>query len=98
MKNFMSNLKMNTREYLFLYHLLQVSEFKKLEARKDEIQELKLLCQDVVFVEIDKTQFNDTYTNFLVLLNYYLTRITVKTFSLISDIAYISQMSQDFSV
>lgn len=37
MNNFMSNLNMNTREDLFLYHLSQASEFKQLEARKDEI-------------------------------------------------------------
>ena len=91
MNNFMSNLNMNTREDLFLYHLSQASEFKQLEARKDEIQELKLLCQDVVFVEIDKTQFNEAHTKVLVLLECYLRRITVKTFSLISDMAYVAQ-------
>lgn len=74
-----------------MYHLSQACEFKQLEARREEYEELKLLCQDVTFVEIDKACFNEAHTKVLVLLECYLRRIPVKTFSLISDMAYVAQ-------
>lgn len=90
MSYFMANLKAQIRESLFLYHLSQASEFKQLEARKEEHEELKYLCQDVTFVEIDKACFNEAHTKVLVLLECYLRKIPVKTFSLISDMAYVA--------
>lgn len=36
MSYFMANLKPNTREDMILYHLSQASEFKQLDARKEE--------------------------------------------------------------
>ena len=41
MSYFMANLTPNTREEMILYHLAQASEFKQLEARKEEHAELK---------------------------------------------------------
>lgn len=91
MSYFMSNLHAQQREALFLYHLAQASEFTQLEARKDELDELKHLCQDMKFVEIDKASYNEAHTKVLVLLECYLRKIPVKTFSLISDMAYVAQ-------
>jgi hypothetical protein len=45
----------------------------------------------VQFVDIDKKCFNEAHTKVLVLLECYLRRITVKSFSLISDMAYVAQ-------
>jgi replicative superfamily II helicase len=91
MSYFMSNLNAYTKQIQFLYHLAQASEFKQLEARKEEHEELKYLCQDVQFVEIDRACFNEAHTKVLVLLECYLRKIPVKTFSLISDMAYVAQ-------
>ena len=91
MSYFMANLKANIREAIFLYHLAQASEFKQLDARKEEQEELKYLCQNVKFVEIDKACFNEAHTKVLILLECYLMKIPVKTFSLISDMAYVAQ-------
>ena len=41
MSYFMSNLRPNTREEMLLYHLAQATEFKQLDARKEEHNELK---------------------------------------------------------
>lgn len=90
MSYFMSNFQPEQREPIFLYHLSQASEFKQLEARKDELEELKYLCNDVKFVEIDKEIYHEAHTKVLVLLECYLRKRTVKTFSLISDMAYIA--------
>ena len=90
MSYFMSNFSATQGEALFLYHLAQASEFKQLEARKDEEQELKTLCGLMKYVEIDKSCFNEAHTKVLVLLECYLRKITVKTFSLISDMAYVA--------
>lgn len=62
-----------------------------MEARKDEYEELKYLCNDMTFVEIEKTSFNEAHTKVLVLLECYLRKIPVKAFSLISDMAYVAQ-------
>ena len=75
MSYFMSNLNGYTNQTQFLYHLAQASEFKQLEARKEEHEEMKYLCQDVQFVEIDKTCFNEAHTKVLVLLECYLRKI-----------------------
>lgn len=42
-------------------------------------------------MEIDKACFNEAHTKVLVLLECYLRKIPVKTFSLISDMAYVAQ-------
>jgi preprotein translocase subunit Sec63 len=47
MSYFMSNLTAYTSQTQFLYHLAQASEFKQLEARKDEHEELKYLVQGI---------------------------------------------------
>lgn len=62
MSYFMENLKPTIREETFLYHLSNASEFKQLEARKEEYEELKYLCNDIKFVEIDKASFNEAQT------------------------------------
>ena len=91
MSYFMENLKPHTSDEYFLYHLAHADEFKQLEARKEEFEELKLLMNDIRYVTVDKTCFNESYTKVLVLLECYLRRINIRTFSLISDTAYIVQ-------
>jgi replicative superfamily II helicase len=91
MSYFTANLTAYTNQSQFLYHLAQASEFKQLEARKDEHEELKYLVQDIKFVDIDKQSFNEAHTKVLVLLECYLRKITIKSFSLISDMAYVAQ-------
>lgn len=93
MSYFMENLKPNTNEDYFLYHLAQADEFKQLEARKEEYEELKLLMNDIRYVTIDKTCMNESYTKVLVLFEAYLRRLNIRTFSLISDTCYIVQNS-----
>ena len=41
MASFMSNLKPHTQEVMLLFHLAQATEFKQLEARKEEYEEMK---------------------------------------------------------
>ena len=62
MSYFMSNLKPNTREEMLLYHLAQASEFKQLDARKEEHNELKQLVAECQYVEVDKGTFNEAHT------------------------------------
>jgi replicative superfamily II helicase len=90
MSYFMANLNQYTNEQQFLYHLAQASEFKQLEARKDEHEELKYLVQDIQFVDVDKNCFNEAFTKVLVLLECYLRKKVIKSFSLISDMAYVA--------
>ena len=45
MSYFMSNLNAYTKQIQFLYHLAQASEFKQLEARKEEHEELKYISK-----------------------------------------------------
>lgn len=54
MEHFMANLKPTTREPMLLYHLAQATEFKQLEARKEEYEELKILVAESRYVEVDK--------------------------------------------
>ena len=89
----MDNLKPHTSEEMLLYHLAHADEFKQLEARKEEHDELKLLMNDIRYMTVDKTCFNESYTKVLVLFEAYLRRLNLKTFSLISDTAYIVQNS-----
>ena len=93
MSYFMTNLMPHTGDELFLYHLAHADEFKQLEARKEEYEELKLLMNDIRYVQVDKTCFNESHTKVLVLLEAYLRKFNLKTFSLISDMAYIVQNS-----
>lgn len=72
MSYFMANLTANQRESTFLYHLSHANEFKQLEARKEELTEMKNLCEEMKFVEINKTCYNEAYTKVLVLLECYL--------------------------
>jgi len=46
---------------------------------------------DIRYVEVDKTCFNESYTKVLVLFEAYLRQINIRTFSLIADMAYIVQ-------
>ena len=46
----MENLKAHTSEEMFLYHLAHADEFKQLDARKEEFEELKLLMNDIRYV------------------------------------------------
>ena len=89
MSYFMSNLRPNTREEMLLYHLAQASEFKQLEARKEEHNELKQLVAECQYVEVDKAAFNEAHTKVLVLFEAYLKGRALKTPSLISDMAYV---------
>jgi replicative superfamily II helicase len=89
MSYFMENLKAHTSEEYLLYHLAHADEFEQLEARKEEYDELKLLMNDIRYVMVDKTCFNEAYTKVLVLFEMYLRGVNLKTFSLISDMAYI---------
>lgn len=41
MATFMANLKASTREHMILFHMAQASEFKQLDARKEEFEEMK---------------------------------------------------------
>lgn len=87
----MENLKPNTREEMFMYHMAHASEFKQLEARKEEHVELQYLINDIRYFEVDKASFNESHTKVLMLFECYLRNIQLKTFSLISDMAYIVQ-------
>jgi hypothetical protein len=44
-------------------------------------------------VDVDKTAFNESHTKVLILLECYLRNLSLRTFSLISDMAYIVQNS-----
>jgi preprotein translocase subunit Sec63 len=46
MSYFMENLKPTIRDELLLFHLANASEFKQLDARKEEYEELKYLAGD----------------------------------------------------
>jgi replicative superfamily II helicase len=89
MSYFMANLRSTTRDTMLLYHLAQATEFKQLDARKEEYEELKILVADSRIVEVDKATFNEAHTKVLVLFEAYLKQRVVKTFSLISDMAYV---------
>jgi replicative superfamily II helicase len=54
MASFMANLKAHTQENMLLFHLAQATEFKQLEARKEEYEEMKQLCAETRIVEVDK--------------------------------------------
>ena len=54
---------------------------------------MKQLCAECRFVEIDKTCYNEAHTKVLCLLEAYLKKRSIKTFSLISDMAYVVQNS-----
>jgi replicative superfamily II helicase len=89
MSYFMANLRPTTRDEMLLYHLAQATEFKQLDARKEEFEELKILVSESRIVEVDKATFNEAHTKVLVLFEAYLKSRVVKTFSLISDMAYV---------
>lgn len=89
MSYLMANLKSTTPEEKLLFHLAQSSEFKQLEARKEEFEEMKQLCYECQYVEIDKTCYNEAHTKVLCLIEAYLKKRPIKTFSLISDMAYV---------
>lgn len=89
MSYFMANLRPTTRDAMLLFHLAQATEFKQLDARKEEFEELKILVAESRIVEVDKATFNEAHTKVLVLFEAYLKNRIVKTFSLISDMAYV---------
>jgi len=93
MSYFMANLKPQTRDEMLLFHLSQASEFKQLDARKEEFEEMKQLCMECRIVEVDKASYNEAHTKVLCLIEAYLKNRMVKTFSLISDMAYVIQNS-----
>jgi len=57
---------------MILYHLSQASEFKQLEARKEEHAELKNLVAECQLFEVDKGAFNEAHTKVMVLFECYL--------------------------
>ena len=89
MSYFMANLKENTPEDRILYHLAHATEFKQLDARKEEYQELQQLVSECQFFDVVKSEFNEAHTKVQVLFESYLKNRAIKTFSLISDMAYI---------
>mmetsp|Transcript_32792 Transcript_32792/g.32017 ORF Transcript_32792/g.32017 Transcript_32792/m.32017 type:complete len:192 (+) Transcript_32792:119-694(+) len=93
MQYFLENLKPTLREETFLLHLCSASEFKQLEARKEEMDELKLLANDMQYFEIDKASINEPAYKTQIVLEAYLRQKNLKTFSLISDMAYVAQNS-----
>lgn len=52
MSNFMANLKPYTQENMLLFHLAQAHEFKQLDARKEEFEEMKMLVGECKVVEV----------------------------------------------
>ena len=52
---------------------------------------MKILVQDMQIVDVDKKSFNEAHTKVLVMLECYLRRIPIRSFSLISDMAYVAQ-------
>ena len=54
---------------------------------------MKQLCYECQYVEIDKTCYNEAHTKVLCLIEAYLKKRPIKTFSLISDMAYVIQNS-----
>ena len=48
------------------------TEFKQLDARKDEMEELKHLAGDLTLFEIDKNSYNESYAKVLILFECYL--------------------------
>ena len=93
MAYFMQHLKANTRPEMVLDHLSHASEFEQLNARKEENIELQALVQECTLVEVHKHQANEAPTKVLMLFEAYLKNRQLKTFSLISDMAYIVQNS-----
>jgi len=89
MSYFMANLKPTTRPEMVLDYLAHASEFKQLDARKEENAELQILVGECQLVEVDKNLFNEAPTKVLMLFEAYLKNRQLKTFSLISDMAYI---------
>lgn len=76
---------------MLLFHLAQATEFKQLDARKEEFEEMKMLVSECRVVEVQKESFNEAHTKVLCLLEAYLKHRQIKTFSLISDMAYVVQ-------
>jgi len=68
----MINLKNVVRPEMILTHLAAASEFEQLEARKEEYEELKILCASPVYVEIDKKSYNEATTKVQILFECYL--------------------------
>ena len=93
MAYFMSNLKPHTQEGMLLFHLAQANEFKQLDARKEEFEEMKQLCAECRYLEVDKACYNEAHTKVLCLFEAYLKNRVIRTFSLISDMAYVVQNS-----
>lgn len=93
MSYFMANLKPTTQPMAILDHLAHANEFKQLDARREEIPELGLLLPECELVEVSKDVVNEAPTKVLMLFEAYLKQRPLKTFSLISDMAYIVQNS-----
>ena len=89
MSYFMVSLKPTTRPEMVLDYLAHASEFKQLDARKEKNVELQILVGECQLVEVDKNLFNEAPTKVLMLFEAYLKNRQLKTFSLISDMAYI---------
>ena len=89
MSYFMDKIKPTSRPEMILDYLAHATEFKQLDARKEETIELKSLVTECEIVEVDKTLFNEAPTKVLMLFEAYLKNRQLKTFSLISDMAYI---------
>lgn len=72
MSYFMANLKPQTTEEMFLYHLAHSADFKQLDARKEELEELKMMHQYMQFVDVDKGELNEAHAKVCILFENYL--------------------------
>ena len=72
MSYFMANLQPHTSEEMFLYHLAHASEFKQLEARKEEMEELTHMFKTIRYVDVDKGEINESHAKVLILFENYL--------------------------
>jgi replicative superfamily II helicase len=89
MSYLMANLKPQTSEEMFLYHLAHSTDFKQLDARKEEMEELKHMHSKLTFVDVDKGEINEAHAKVQILFENYLQKKPILAFSLISDTAYI---------
>lgn len=67
----------------------ECSEFQQLKVREEELQELFILAEDCV-VPV-KIGVEDTIGKVNCLIQSYISRIRIEGFSLVSDMAYVSQ-------
>jgi len=76
MNMLLANLKPETREEMMLFHLANATEFKQLDARREEFEERKTLVMSCSIVEVDKAAFNEAHTKVRCTLNGRLSKST----------------------